>query len=90
LGCTWHTETEKNRISIRFGLAKPIDLTPRELDVIRLVAEGFSNKEIGQSLAISPRTVNFHLDNLFAKLDVRSRTEAAILALRQGWIERKL
>jgi len=90
LGGTWRAETGSNRISIRFGLAKPIELTPRELDVIRLVAEGLSNKEIGQLLAISPRTVNFHLDNLFAKLGVRSRTEAAILALRQGWIERKL
>jgi serine/threonine protein kinase/DNA-binding CsgD family transcriptional regulator len=90
LGCSWQAETEKNRISIRFRLAKPIDLTPRELDVIRLVAEGLSNKEIGQLLAISPRTVNFHLDNLFAKLGVRSRTEAAILALQQGWVERKL
>jgi DNA-binding NarL/FixJ family response regulator len=90
LGGTWHAETESNHISIRFGLTKPIELTPRELDVIRLVAEGLSNKEIGQLLAISPRTVNFHLDNLFAKLGVRSRTEAAILALRQGWVERKL
>ena len=90
LGGTWRAETGSNRISIRFGLAKPIELTPRELDVIRLVAEGLSNKEIGQLLTISPRTVNFHLDNLFVKLGVRSRTEAAILALRQGWIERKL
>jgi len=89
LGCTWQAETEKNQISIRFRGTKPLDLTPRELDVIRLVAEGLSNKEIGQQLAISPRTVNFHLDNLFAKLGVRSRTEAAILALRQGWVERK-
>ena len=89
LGCSWQAESGKNRIAIRFGLAKQIDLTPRELDVIRLVAEGLSNKEIGQSLTISPRTVNFHLDNLFAKLGVRSRTEAAILALQQGWVERK-
>ena len=89
LGCSWQAEAGKNRIAIRFGLAKQIDLTPRELDVIRLVAEGLSNKEIGQSLTISPRTVNFHLDNLFAKLGVRSRTEAAILALQQGWVERK-
>jgi len=90
LGCTWRAETKANRITIHFGLTKPIELTPRELDVIRLVAEGLSNKEIGQLLVISPRTVNFHLDNLFAKLGVRSRTEAAIFALRQGWIERKL
>ena len=90
LGGTWHAETNSNHISIRFGMTKLIDLTPRELDVIRLVAEGLSNKEIAELLSISPRTVNFHLDNLFAKLGVRSRTEAAILALRQGWIERKL
>ena len=90
LGCTWDAETKANHISIRFGLTKPIELTPREMDVIRLVAEGLSNKEIGQTLSISPRTVNFHLDNLFAKLGVRSRTEAAIFAMRQGWIERKL
>ena len=90
LGGTWQAEAGKNRILIRFGLTNPIDLTPRELDVIRHVAEGLSNKEIAQLLAISPRTVNFHLDNLFAKLGVRSRTEAAILALRQGWVERKL
>jgi serine/threonine protein kinase/DNA-binding CsgD family transcriptional regulator len=89
LGCSWQAEAGRNRISIRFELARQIELTPRELDVIRLVAEGLSNKEIGQALAISPRTVNFHLDNLFAKLGVRSRTEAAILAIRQGWIERK-
>jgi DNA-binding NarL/FixJ family response regulator len=90
LGGTWNAESESNRISIRFSQTKPIELTPRELEVIRLVAEGLSNKEIGQLLAISPRTVNFHLDNLFAKLNVRSRTEAAILALRYGWIEQKL
>lgn len=89
LGGSWHTDEKTNRLIIQFGLQKPIELTPRELDVIRLVAEGLSNKEIAEQLVISPRTVNFHLDNLFAKLGVRSRTEAAILALRQGWIERK-
>ncbi|MBI3160976.1 MAG: protein kinase [Chloroflexi bacterium] len=90
LGCGWQAEAGRNRILIRFELMKQIELTPRELDVIRLVAEGLSNKEIGLTLSISPRTVNFHLDNLFAKLGVRSRTEAAIFAMRQGWIERKL
>jgi DNA-binding NarL/FixJ family response regulator len=90
VGGTWQADENTNRLTIQFGLQKPIELTPRELDVIRLVAEGLSNKEIAEQLVISPRTVNFHLDNLFAKLNVRSRTEAAILALRQGWIERKL
>lgn len=89
LGSSWQAEAGRNRISIRFELTGQIELTPRELDVIRLVAEGLSNKEIGLTLSISPRTVNFHLDNLFSKLGVRSRTEAAIFAMRQGWLERK-
>jgi serine/threonine protein kinase/DNA-binding CsgD family transcriptional regulator len=88
LGGTWQADKNANRLAVQFGLQNPIDLTPRELEVIRLVAEGLSNKEIAEQLVISPRTVNFHLDNLFAKLGVRSRTEAAILALRQGWIKR--
>jgi DNA-binding CsgD family transcriptional regulator len=67
-------------------LRAPVDLTLRELDVLRLVAEGLSNKQIAHRLGISPRTVNFHLDNLYVKLGVNSRTEAAITALREGWI----
>ncbi|NDJ75676.1 MAG: protein kinase [Chloroflexi bacterium] len=73
-------------ISVTFALAPPVDLTPRELDVIELLAEGQSNKEIGSALSISPRTVNYHLDNIYSKLGVNSRTEAAIVALRQGWV----
>ena len=63
----------------------PVQLTPREREVIRLLTEGLSNKEIARLLSVSPRTVNFHLDNIYAKLGVNSRTEAAIYALRQGW-----
>jgi DNA-binding CsgD family transcriptional regulator len=73
-------------LTIRFCLAAPVELTPREMEVIQLLAEGLSNKEIAQLLFISPRTVNFHLDNIYSKLGVSSRTEAAIYALRQGWV----
>lgn len=66
----------------------PIELTPREMDVLLLVVEGLSNKEIARRLSLSPRTVNFHLDNIYSKLGVNSRTEAAIYALRQGWTKR--
>jgi DNA-binding NarL/FixJ family response regulator len=59
-------------------------LTPREADVLRLLALGFSNREIGERLFISPRTVNFHVTNLLAKLDLDSRAAAAAFAVRHG------
>jgi signal transduction histidine kinase/DNA-binding CsgD family transcriptional regulator len=73
------------RLAITIAVAPPPELTPRELEVLRLLAEGMSNKAIGVALGVSPRTVNFHLDNIFSKLGVASRTEAVIYALRQGW-----
>jgi DNA-binding CsgD family transcriptional regulator len=72
-------------LTIVFPLYDPDALTPREMEVLQLLAEGLSNKEIAQRLTISPRTVNFHLDNIYVKLGVNSRTEAAVIALRQGW-----
>jgi len=50
--------------------------------------QGLSNKEIAVQLSVSPRTVNYHLDNIFSKLGVRTRTEAAVIALRQGLARR--
>ena len=73
------------QISIKITVAPPSALTSRELEVLRLLAEGLSNKAIAGALGVSPRTINFHLDNLYAKLGVTSRTEAAVYALRQGW-----
>ncbi len=61
-------------------------LQPRELEVIRLVAKGMSNKEIASKLGISGRTVQTHLVNVFKKLGASSRTEAVLCALREGWI----
>jgi len=58
------------------------DLTAREREVLALLAQGRNNKAIALALSITPRTVSFHLDNIYAKLGVRSRTEAAIYALR--------
>jgi DNA-binding NarL/FixJ family response regulator len=59
-------------------------LTPREGDVLRLLAHGRSNREIAEALFISPRTVNYHVTNLLAKLDLESRTAAAAFAVRHG------
>jgi DNA-binding NarL/FixJ family response regulator len=61
-------------------------LTERELEILRLVGRGLTNKEIGQQLYISDRTVQAHLSNIFSKLDVGSRTEAVMYAVRRGWI----
>lgn len=75
-------------LTIRFAFKPHIELTAREMDVIQLAAEGLTNKEIAAKLSLSARTVNFHLDNIYSKLGVSTRTEAAIYALRQGWITR--
>lgn len=61
-------------------------LTEREIEVLRLVAKGLTNKGIGQVLGISDRTVQGHLANIYGKLDASSRTEAVTEALKQGWI----
>ncbi len=61
-------------------------LTEREMEVLRLAAKGMSNKEIAQELVLSVRTVQGHLSNIFSKLQVGSRTEAVLHALRKGWL----
>lgn len=60
-------------------------LSPREREVLNLVTQGLSNKEIGQRLFLSLRTVENHLAATYTKLGVRSRTEAAVLAIQHGW-----
>ncbi len=61
-------------------------LTSRELEVLRMVARGLTNKEVAQQLFISDRTVQAHLSSIFSKLQVASRTEAVMYAVRHGWI----
>ena len=59
-------------------------LTSRELEVLRLVAEGQTDRKVAERLIISPRTVNRHLSNIFAKLDVPARAAAVAYVIRQG------
>jgi DNA-binding CsgD family transcriptional regulator len=68
------------------GDAAVLGLTPRELDVLRLLAQGHSDKEIAAVLFIGTRTVQTHVGNLFAKLGVNGRTEAAAVAVRRGLV----
>ncbi len=80
--CVPQTLTEKLITKIRSEM-----LTQREIDVLQLLARGKSNKEIGTRLFISEFTVKGHLHNIFAKLNVLSRTEAIATASRRGFIQ---
>jgi len=62
-------------------------LTPRELDVLGLLADGAGNRAIAERLGISDHTVKFHLSAIFGKLGVSTRTAAVRRAMRLGWIE---
>ena len=64
--------------------ANPANLTARELEVLRLLVEGRSNREIAEQLFISNKTASVHVTNLLAKLGVHSRLEAAAMARRLG------
>jgi DNA-binding NarL/FixJ family response regulator len=64
----------------------PIELTPRELQVLRLLAEGASNKSIGRRLGITPHTAKFHVASIVAKLGAMGRTDAVAKAMRLGLV----
>lgn len=66
---------------------RAVRLTPREHDVVRLVADGRSNDEIGVALGIGAKTVETHLARVFERVGVTSRTELATRALREGWLD---
>ena len=74
-----HTQTKPQREKVGF-------LSEREQQVVRLGAEGMSNKQIATTLSIGPRTVQTHWRNIFDKLGVYSRTEAIVHCLRKGWL----
>jgi len=64
-------------------------LTEREIEILKLATEGLSNQEIADKLSLSLRTVQAHFNHIFNKLEVSSRTEAVVLALKKGWIDLK-
>jgi two-component system, NarL family, response regulator YdfI len=61
-------------------------LTPREIEVLRMIADGLGNKEIASKLSISDHTVKFHISSIFAKLSASNRAEAVTLGIRHGLI----
>ena len=70
-------DTDKDKIEL---------LTDREIEVLKLVAEGKFNKEIASQLKISERTVKNHISNIFKKIDVSDRTQAAVFAIKNNMI----
>jgi DNA-binding NarL/FixJ family response regulator len=70
------------------GRAEPEDpLTPRELEVVKLIAEAFTNRQIADTLQVSEKTVESHRSNLLAKLGMRDRVELVRYAIRRGLVE---
>jgi DNA-binding NarL/FixJ family response regulator len=63
------------------------DLTTRELEVLRLIRDGYRNKQIADQLKIAETTVNFHIKNLVDKLGANDRTHAVMIALRRGLLQ---
>ena len=61
-------------------------LTNRELEVLKLAARGMNNRDIAAELGVGLRTVKGHLMTIFDKMSVKSRTEAVLKALKQGWV----
>ena len=72
--------------SIKSPSGSPIDLTPRELEVLQAAASGERNKEIAMRLGISSRTVKAHLTSVYNKLGVDSRGAAIAIAAQKGWL----
>jgi DNA-binding NarL/FixJ family response regulator len=62
----------------------PEGLTRREVEVLRLLARGLSNKQIAQRLVISPKTVGNHVEHIYAKIGVSTRAHASLFAMRHG------
>jgi DNA-binding NarL/FixJ family response regulator len=84
----WRAETDTAGSSTRDREDRPVEsLTPRELDVLVLLADGVGNREIASRLEISEHTVKFHLSAIFGKLGASSRTDAVRRALRSGLID---
>ncbi|NDJ84984.1 MAG: response regulator transcription factor [Chloroflexi bacterium] len=63
-----------------------VPLSPREMEILRYVTQGKTNKQIAQNLGISHQTVKNHVSSILTKLDVEDRTQAAIYAMRRGWV----
>ena len=60
------------------------NLTPKEIEVLKLIVKGLNNNEIADKLVLSLSTVKFHVENIFMKLNTNNRTKAAVIAVKMG------
>ncbi len=77
----------KQSVRTTLGDERDKTLTPREREVLRMVARGWDNQKIAQELSVTEATVKFHIGHIYDKLDVPSRVEAVLYAARQHWVE---
>jgi DNA-binding NarL/FixJ family response regulator len=84
------TRTLVGRYAVRIrpaeGMPDEVSLAPRELEVLRLIADGLSNGEIAAALVISPETVKTYVSRILTKLDLRDRVQAVVYAYRYGLV----
>jgi DNA-binding NarL/FixJ family response regulator len=69
-----------------FSREPAIELTARELELLKWVAQGYSNKAVAREMSISPNTVKYHMKSVLQKLGVQNRAEAVATAMRAGWL----
>jgi two-component system, NarL family, response regulator LiaR len=86
LGSTYLDPQIAHLVLGRITVPEDNPLTPRETEVLNLIAEGFSNKAIAERLAVGVATVKTHIEDILEKLSASDRTQAAVKALRQGLI----
>ena len=87
LGARAEAERARRLLDSFVGPSAPTELTPREREVLRLLAEGLTNRQIAERLVVSEHTVHRHVTNILRKLDLPSRTAAAAHAVRSGLLE---
>ncbi|MBC8492768.1 MAG: response regulator transcription factor [Chloroflexi bacterium] len=87
-GETWLSPKVAEKVKRRaMGEEEEVPLTKRELEVLRLMAKGWTNARITLELKVSERTVRFHVENILGKLGVSSRTEAVVEGIRRKWVK---
>ncbi len=92
-GDTWFSRAIADKMK-RLGISEPPApaspaLTEREIQVLQLMVEGKTDRQIGQALAVSERTVRQHLQSIYLKLAAKTRVEAAVRAVQLGLVEKE-